>query len=65
MVSKIPVKTVPVAFLLVFKGTLKSSQSHLEFREQNKHILFLFPKTRTRKRERRKKQKDRKKEKKK
>ncbi len=71
MVPEIPVKTVPVAFSLVFSGTLKSSRSRLEFREQNKHISFLFPKQererekeeRSKKTERKKKKMERKKQK--
>ncbi len=48
MVPEILVKTAPVSVSLVFSGTLKSSRSRLEFREQNKYISFMFPKTRTR-----------------
>jgi hypothetical protein len=54
MVPEILVKTVPVTVSPFFSGSLKSSRSRLEFREQNKNISFLFPKTRTRKKERRK-----------
>jgi hypothetical protein len=51
VVPEILVKTVPVAVSPVFSETLKSSRTRLEFREQNKYISFLFPKTRTRKKE--------------
>jgi hypothetical protein len=49
VVPEILVKTVPVAFSPDFSGTLKSSRSRLEVREQNKYISFLFPKTKNEK----------------